>query len=282
MKNILIIMITAIVLTSCYKDDNEGVVTSTTTLTPSNVVPTVTSSATGKITYSYNANTNQVAYTVEYSNLTDSAIQFVIDSAIAGQTLPNFRQQTIGFGSHPIQANLTWTGNVLTGISLLNGGSGNTNTNFTFGQAWAARATYSVGQQVFQGNNLYTVTTAGTSGTLIPTHTTGAVLATAGTAILTYAGAATRLNFTNNSNVVTAASIAAGGSGSTTVYPSSFSLGSFVKTAQRDKSGSYSGVFLVDGYRFKLADLKAGKYTAYIRTKAQPILGELRGQLQIP
>ncbi|MEI7472122.1 MAG: T9SS type A sorting domain-containing protein [Chitinophagaceae bacterium] len=59
----------------------------------------------------------------------------------------------------------------------------------TIGLAWAASQTYSLNQQVFNGVNLYTVTTAGTSGTVAPTHTSGAVAATGGTAELTYAGA---------------------------------------------------------------------------------------------
>jgi CHRD domain len=284
MKNIfLFITISGILFTSCYKDDNDTVTTGNTTLTGTNVVPAVTTSATGKISFSYNANNKIVTYQLEYSNLTDSAIQFVIDSATAGQTLPSFRQQTVNFGSHPIEATLTWSGaNVLTGITLVNGGSGNTATSFTFGQAWASGATYTAGQQVFQGNNLYTVTTAGTSGTLLPSHTSGAVAATGGTATLTYAGLATRLGFTNSNNVVTAASVAAGGSGSTTAFSTNFVLGTFTKNFQRAKSGTYTGNFIVDGQRFKLEDLRAGKYTAYIRTKAFPVNGELRGQLILP
>jgi hypothetical protein len=270
MKNIfLFITISSILFTSCYKDDNDTVTTGVTTLTGANVVPAVTTSATGKISFSYNANNKIVTYQLDYSNLTDSAIQFVIDS--------------VNFGSHPIEATLTWSGtNVLTGITLVNGGSGNTATSFTFGQAWAAGATYTAGQQVFQGNNLYTVTTAGTSGTLLPSHTSGAVAATGGTATLTYAGLATRLGFTNNNNVVTAATIAAGGSGSTTAFSTNFVLGTFTKNFQRAKSGTYTGNFIVDGQRFKLEDLRAGKYTAYIRTKAFPVNGELRGQLILP
>lgn len=58
------------------------------------------------------------------------------------------------------------------------------------GTAWSASATYTINQQYFNEGKLYTVTTAGTSGTSAPTHTSGALTATDGTAIFTYAGIA--------------------------------------------------------------------------------------------
>lgn len=56
------------------------------------------------------------------------------------------------------------------------------------GTAWNASTAYTVNTQVVNGGRLYTVTTAGTSGSSGPTHTSGA--ATNGTATLTYAGTA--------------------------------------------------------------------------------------------
>ena len=57
----------------------------------------------------------------------------------------------------------------------------------TFGTAWTASTAYTVGQQIYYSNRLYTVTTAGTTNSTAPTHTSGA--ASAGTSIiLTYAG----------------------------------------------------------------------------------------------
>ena len=53
---------------------------------------------------------------------------------------------------------------------------------------WTASATYSLNQLVYYGGNVYAATTLGTSGTVAPTHTTGAVAATGGTAALTYSG----------------------------------------------------------------------------------------------
>ena len=54
------------------------------------------------------------------------------------------------------------------------------------GLTWADLENYTVNQIVSFNNNLYIVTTAGSSGTTPPTHTTGAVTATGGTAVLTY------------------------------------------------------------------------------------------------
>lgn len=55
-----------------------------------------------------------------------------------------------------------------------------------FGISWTASTSYTIGQQISHGVNLYTVSTAGTTGVIAPTHTTGAV--TNGTAVLTFAG----------------------------------------------------------------------------------------------
>jgi hypothetical protein len=55
-----------------------------------------------------------------------------------------------------------------------------------FGEQFPTNTAVTIGQQYFYGNNLYTVTTAGTTGTVNPTHTSGT--ATLGTAVLTYAG----------------------------------------------------------------------------------------------
>lgn len=57
-----------------------------------------------------------------------------------------------------------------------------------FGEQFPQNTAVLIGQQYFYGANLYTVTTAGTTGSVNPTHTSGT--ATLGTAVLTYAGQA--------------------------------------------------------------------------------------------
>ncbi len=58
----------------------------------------------------------------------------------------------------------------------------------TVGTAWSANTLYAAGVQVFNGNNLYTVTAAGTSTTTAPTHTSGASAPGVTGAVFTYAG----------------------------------------------------------------------------------------------
>jgi CHRD domain len=99
MKNILIIMLAAIVLTSCYKDDNEGVINGSNTLTGADMVPAVTTTATAVFKYGYNANTNQLVYQIDYDLAvpTDSATQFGISAALPGQTFPSSTFQLFNF-----------------------------------------------------------------------------------------------------------------------------------------------------------------------------------------
>lgn len=83
-------------------------------------------------------------------------------------------------------------GTVMRGTSVAKVVISNSGDDYTsiplvhFGSSWAASTTYSVGQQIYHGVNLYTVTTAGTTGTTAPTHTTGS--ASNGTATLTWVG----------------------------------------------------------------------------------------------
>ena len=56
----------------------------------------------------------------------------------------------------------------------------------TFGTAWAASTAVSTGDQIYQSNRLYTVTTGGTTGSTTPSHNSGS--AANGTATLQYVG----------------------------------------------------------------------------------------------
>ncbi|MNX75470.1 SusD family protein [compost metagenome] len=67
---------------------------------------------------------------------------------------------------------------------------------------------YVVGTQVFNGSNLYTVTTAGTSTATGPTQTTGASSAAVTGAVFTYAGARATATATIATSVVDLAGLA--------------------------------------------------------------------------
>ena len=101
-------------------------------------------------------------------------------------------------------------------IAVTAGGTGYTGTpTAAIGTQHAASTAYTLSQQVANGANLYTVTSAGTShASTAPTHTTGAV--THGTVEFTYAGAAATATVTKDgSNVVISLTVTASGSGYT-------------------------------------------------------------------
>jgi hypothetical protein len=88
-------------------------------------------------------------------------------------------------GSGTITA-LTLYGQLRT-IQVLSGGSGYTNAPaVTLGSSWTASTSLLLNAQVYYANNLYTVTTAGTTGSTPPSHISGSV--SNGTATLTYVG----------------------------------------------------------------------------------------------
>ncbi|PTQ93966.1 putative outer membrane starch-binding protein [Mucilaginibacter yixingensis] len=93
-------------------------------------------------------------------------------------------------------ASIASTGKV-NGVAITNPGSGYTSApTVKVGLVWAAGTNYTVGQQVTNGNNLYNVTTAGTSTATAPTNTSGASAAATTGAVFTYAGAAATVTAT--------------------------------------------------------------------------------------
>lgn len=82
----------------------------------------------------------------------------------------------------------TSTGKVIA-ISITNPGKGYTSApTVTIGTAWVSNTDYALNSQVFSGNNVYTVTTAGRSTTTAPVQTSGASSAAVTGAVFTYAG----------------------------------------------------------------------------------------------
>jgi len=68
----------------------------------------------------------------------------------------------------------------------------------TIGYKWTSETTYSAGNQIFYGDNLYTVTVAGTTGTAAPMFTSGSSVD--GTATLTWTGVAAKATSVLRSN----------------------------------------------------------------------------------
>lgn len=130
----------------------------------------------------------------------------------ATTTVSTSAPQIAGGTQALVSATVATSGSV-SAIGVSAGGTGYTSTpTVVVGTAWAATTAYTLGQQVFHNNNLYTVTTAGTSTTTPPTHTSGAV--TAGAAF-TYAGAAAKATATLAGTAVASVAVTTNGSGYT-------------------------------------------------------------------
>ena len=111
----------------------------------------------------------------------------------------------------------TFTGSISSGVNsvtITNQGSNYLNPVVSFGTVWTATTVVTLGQQIYFGANLYTVTTAGTTGSTAPTHTSGAVAN--GTSTLTYAGVVATATVTQEGGKITNVSMANRGSGYTT------------------------------------------------------------------
>ena len=104
----------------------------------------------------------------------------------------------------------------LQSVEISNGGSNYTiEPSVTVGTPWQSNTAYVVGQQIFYGVNLYSVTVAGVSGTTPPEFTYGSNVN--GTATLSFAGlAATGTAVINSQGKVSAVIITEAGSGYTT------------------------------------------------------------------
>ncbi|WP_316813110.1 RagB/SusD family nutrient uptake outer membrane protein [Pedobacter heparinus] len=101
------------------------------------------------------------------------------------------------------QATVHNTSGKVTAVAVLNPGNGYTSLpTITIGTGWATGVNYAVNTQVFNGNNLYTVTTAGISTATGPTNATGASSASVTGAVFTYAGVRATATATRATSVV--------------------------------------------------------------------------------
>lgn len=108
-------------------------------------------------------------------------------------------------------------------VSLTNGGSGYrfSGGTFTVGNPWLSLTAVAEDYQVFYGNNLYTVTTAGTTGSTAPTHTSGN--AYNGSALLQWVGTVATGTYSSTSGSITDAVLTSPGSGYTSAEPVNWS-----------------------------------------------------------
>lgn len=121
--------------------------------------------------------------------------------------------QTAGGTQALISATIQTTGTV-SAINVTAAGTGYTSApTVTIGTQWVTSTAYTVGQQVFNGVNLYTVTVAGTS-TTAPTHTTGTVAAGA---TFAFAGLAAKATAVLSSATVGSITVTTAGNGYTSV-----------------------------------------------------------------
>jgi hypothetical protein len=106
-----------------------------------------------------------------------------------------------GTGATAIASVSNTTGKVIA-ISVLNPGAGYSSTpTATIGTAWQANTAYTAGDQVFNGNYLYTVVNSGNSNSTPPTQTSGTSTNAVTGVAFTYAG----LKATGTASIATSA-----------------------------------------------------------------------------
>jgi hypothetical protein len=131
------------------------------------------------------------SYDTDYNrNAIGSVTHTTITQAGSGYTLTPTVYITGGSGQQANQAAVitaTISSGSLSKLNIVNIGTGyDTNPTLTIGTNWQAETFIGTSLQLAHGNNLYTATVGGNTGTTAPTHTSGTV--TNGSAQLTYAG----------------------------------------------------------------------------------------------
>ena len=164
---------------------------------------------------------NNVVYKVNpstYVSTTIGTITGAVVNCYFVQTLNDgylfFHNQTNGYLINGNTGAFTQiTNDKVATTTIITGGSGYVTPLVIFGISWTATSTYSTGQQIAYGANLYTVTIGGTTASTAPTFTSGSQ--TDGTATLTYAGTRAQGTVQVNTGVVTGITITNAGSGYT-------------------------------------------------------------------
>ena len=107
---------------------------------------------------------------------------------------------------------VTTTGSGVTAITVTASGSGFTSTpTVVIGTVWSAGLTVAAQQQVYYGNNLYTYTVGGVTGSTAPTFTSGT--ATDGTATIAFSGLVAKAIATISNGGINAVTMTLDGSG---------------------------------------------------------------------
>lgn len=119
-------------------------------------------------------------------NLIGAVREVVLTDGGSGYTSPPAVSFSGGAGSGAT-ATVVMTGSTVQTTIITNSGDNYTSApSVIFGTPWSASTALTLSQQVFVANRLYTVTVAGTTGGVAPTHTSGS--ASSGTATLQYVG----------------------------------------------------------------------------------------------
>ena len=118
--------------------------------------------------------------------LNGSVLEIIMSNPGSGYTTAPSVNVTGGGGSSFVGSSVMRGTGVARVVILDSGNSYTSVPTVSFGTLWTATTAYTVGQQIYYSNRLYTVTVAGTSSSTAPTHASGS--ASNGTATLTYVG----------------------------------------------------------------------------------------------
>ena len=129
-----------------------------------------------------------------------------------GYTSPTVTFSAPAAGGTTATGTVTTTGSGVTAINISNPGAGFTSSPVVvIGTVWSTGLTVNAGQQVYYGNNLYTYTVGGVTGSTAPVFTSGT--ATDGTATIAYSGAVAKAIATISNGGINAVTMTTTGSG---------------------------------------------------------------------